>query len=72
MMMLLPIGKIAYASDLEISYFGLLEKSSQRLIIEGVGMNYTFGVLGVNLTTQIASDTSLTTRIGAGYKPHHE
>ena len=72
LMMLLPIGKIAYASDLEISYFGLLEKSSQRLIIEGVGMNYTFGVLGVNLTTQIASDTSLTTRIGAGYTPNHQ
>jgi len=72
LIMLLPLGNIAYASDLDISYFGLLEKSSQRLVIDGVGMNYTFGALGVNLTTQIVSDTSLTTSIGAGYTPSHQ
>ncbi len=69
---LLSVDSFAYAKDIDVSYFGLLEKSSKRLVLDGVGINYAFGALGVNLTTNVASSTDLTFSIGAGYEPNQQ
>ena len=64
---LLSVDSFAYAKDIDVSSFSVLEKSAKRLVLDGVGINYAFGATGVNLTTNVASSTDLTFSMGAGY-----